>query len=211
MPEAKCHTCHTNARHSTPEGKEAFLPAGWVAECRRCAENSGRAKRSIRHCANCQTPIVVMSVPSAVRLICRDCAEKDVVLLDAERLSQEARKNYERMVQVSRQLEDVERDKEKLERRQQSAINRAVTEVKATLEEKEKEIRELQAKLDTSAEDRLAARIKAKMVAQYGIEEREAFEALLMWAVRTNRLPTIQDPGSYVTNLLDEYMADLDG
>lgn len=209
MSELKCHTCHTKAR----QGVSTDLDPGWIVECRWCAENSGRAKKSVRHCARCQVPIVVMNVPSAVRLICKDCAEKDVVLLDAEALSKEARKNYERMVAVSKQLEESEQQRQRLERNHQSGIKQAIAAAERQLEAKDEEISKLLTQLDTSEDDKLAARLKAKMVAQYGIEEREAIEALLMWAIRTNRfhLPTVvQDASTWVATLLDEYAAGVD-
>lgn len=206
-PPVQCSTCNRKRAKTRAE------LANWTCECPRCAQHSGRAKKTVRHCCRCQTPIVVVGVPAAVSLLCKACYEGDSELRSAESLSREARRNYDRLTAANQKVADLESEMAKHETEIQRAVKEATATLKAHNLEQQKRIEELTEQVDRSEEEDLAARLKTKMIAQYGVEDRDVLEDFAGWVInqeRWGRTPAEIAAASDAAALVDEYLEALE-
>jgi len=165
-----------------------------VVECKRCYEGSpGSPRKTIRSCSKCGSNIVVMGVPGAVRLLCKDCGDLNPVLADVERLRRDRDRYHTKLCDLQEAgdnlptVEELEAGlKESLEKKY-SGIIAANDRVIASQDHAGKllrqEILELKDKLSNHREYALADRIKAKLRMKYGDTEKKQLTDFVEWLI----------------------------
>ncbi len=200
----QCSTCNRE------RAKDRDELSRWTCECPRCAQHSGRARKQVRHCSRCQLPLVVISVPASVNLLCKVCYDGDQELVSAGKLSREARRNYDRLTQANRKLADLENQLIDKREETNAEVKRVTSVLSRQAIKKQDEITSLTAQLDRSEEKDLTARLRNKMLAQYGVDDREAMMLFSSWVVGTHWFIE-SGPKPDPETLLDEYQASLEG
>lgn len=170
-----CATCN-----KTAYTKDGANPVGWALECDRCRAGSpGKPRKTVRHCSVCQEPIIVMGVPGGVRLMCPNCAKKDLRLVDVENITRE--RNH-----LLARVNDLEEHKDMMAAKLVQQQKNTDTMVAVALKDATMEIAALKLKLQERAEQTLAERLKAKMEMKHWQTKKETIREFLEWFQATH-------------------------
>jgi septal ring factor EnvC (AmiA/AmiB activator) len=133
--------------------------------------------------------------------------------MDVEKLSVAAKRSYDRLCEANQKIEDYEVLIKQIEADVAKEVDTATHNLTKEIKRHEKKIAQLQHELTKDEDDKLALRIRSKMMAQYGIEHRDALEAFFVWLDAQGKVPSLgrySDKGlmeeSEVCEILDDYL-----
>lgn len=156
----RCVTCGNNHADS------------YVLECDACYNGTpGSPKKIVRHCSICGKNIITYGVVGSVRLVCGPCAEKDLGLIESEKIARERDRLLNFMESMSRE---------------RAQLQANLSNLKKEFEQQSKDLieenRKLQHEIDSSEDNALAIRLQAKMRMQYGENDKQKLLSFLEWA-----------------------------
>lgn len=175
--EVKWDKCATCGRGGARAG---LIPKGFVMECEQChGSTPGKARKTVRHCSICRTPIVTFGIPGGVRLICPTCARLDTSLIDLEKSAKAQMKLREQVDHAQAEIHKLCGEQAQMREDFQKKLEERTGEI---LDENER----LKYELEEKARDTLADRIKAKVRLKYGESDRRRLMDFLEWLQKTH-------------------------